>query len=223
MDHRDISRKWRMDYTFTSADLTSRGLDVLDKLCSHLCTPPADVRAICEDAAILIVKQFGMRDATVGLKSAKDGLFRYEVVVGMKKETEDALRKLAYTVDDFLSDKKYKGTTISKYTRLYLTEDSPYAETEKDTYSHPVLLSSRRRSLTESVEGDYVDIHILGENDELLGWIEISSTRTGNLPDIPTIRWVEMIARILAIALVNEAGHNSNRRGIIARALQGHG
>lgn len=223
IDHRDIAMKWRMDYTFSSGDLASRGLDVLHELCSHMCTSPIDVKALCEDAARLIVKQFGMRDTTIGLKSEKDGLFRYHVIVGIRKEAEEALRKSAYTVDDFLSDKKYKGTTISKYTRLYLAEDSPYADTEKDTYSHPVLLSSRRRSLTESLEGDYVDVHILGAKDELLGWIEISGTRTGNLPDIHTIRWVEMVSRVLAIALINDAAGNSARKGLIARTLQGLG
>jgi hypothetical protein len=223
IDHRDIARKWRMDYTFASGDLASRGLDALHKLCSHLCVPSVDVKALCEEAATLIVKQFSLRDATIGLRSDKDGLFRYEVVVGMKKETEDAIRKLVYSEDDFLSDKEYKGVTISKYTRLYLAEDSPYADTEKDTYNHPVLLSSRRRSLTESLEGDYVDVHILGEKEELLGWIEMSGTRTGKLPDIHTIRWVEMISRILAVALINDASGSPTRKGFLARTLQGRG
>ena len=223
IDHRDIARKWRMDYTFASADLASRGLDALHQLCSHMCAPSVDIKALCEEAASLIVKQFSMRDTTVGLRNEKDGLFRYEVVVGMKKESEEAIRKLVYSEDDFLSDKEYKGTTISKYTRLYLAEDSPYADTEKDTYNHPVLLSSRRRSLTESLEGDYVDVHILGEKDELLGWIEMSGTRTGNLPDIQTIRWVEMISRILAVAIINDAAGTSSKKGFLARTLQGRG
>jgi hypothetical protein len=52
------------------------------------------------------------------------------------------------------------------------------------------------------LEADYIDTWIQGVNGRLLGWIEISGTRTGKLPDILTIKLIEVIASIIGVALV---------------------
>lgn len=71
-------------------------------------------------------------------------------------------------------------------------------------YNRPALLAKKRHGATESLEGDYIDIRILGRGEELLGWIEISGTRAMKLPNITTVRWVEVIASVIAAALVNQ-------------------
>ena len=85
---------------------------------------------------------------------------------------------------------------------VFLAEDNPYVEGEEETYSHPVLLGSRRKSLTDSVEGDYIDIMIFGKGDEMIGWIEIAGTRAGKIPDIATIRWIEVISKVIGAAII---------------------
>lgn len=60
----------------------------------------------------------------------------------------------------------------------------------------------RRLSPSDSLEADYIDIWIQGVNGKLLGWIEISGTRTAKLPDVLTIRQIEIIASIIGAALV---------------------
>ena len=75
------------------------------------------------------------------------------------------------------------------------------------------MLQMARRALDDSIEGDYLDINILGSDDELLGWIEISGTVTGKLPDIATIRTIEGMASVLALAITRE----NERRGAQAR------
>jgi hypothetical protein len=200
--HHDIARKWKFEYAFGAPDETSRGLEVISTLLSHLEKPHIDLRMLLNETAALISKQFGIREVTIGLRDKKDGLFRYVAVVGIRAEAEAALRRVAYTIEDFRPEGRYKGTSLGKYTSLFLAEDNPYVNGEEITYSHPVLLGSRRKSLTDSVEGDYIDVMIFGKSDEAVGWIEIAGTRAGKIPDINTIRWMEAISRIIAVAII---------------------
>jgi hypothetical protein len=68
-------------------------------------------------------------------------------------------------------------------------------------FNRPGLLTATRSTDSDSLEGDYIDVKILGVNDDLLGWIEISGTRTMKLPDATTLRWVEAIGSIIAAAI----------------------
>ena len=62
-------------------------------------------------------------------------------------------------------------------------------------------MNSLRHSPEDCLEADYIDVHIFGGKDDLVGWIEASGTLTGKLPDVNAIRWMEMIASILGVAL----------------------
>lgn len=200
--HHDIARKWKFEYAFGAPDETSRGLEVISALMSHVEKPHIDLRQLLNDAAAMISKQFGIREVTIGLRDKKDGLFRYVAIVGVRAEAEAALRRMIYTIEDFRPEGTYKGTSLGKYSILFLTEDNPYVEGEENTYSHPVLLGSRRKSLTDSIEGDYIDIMILGRDDEAVGWIEIGGTRAGKIPDVNTIKWMEAVSRIIGAAII---------------------
>ncbi|MBN1678212.1 MAG: hypothetical protein JW880_06695, partial [Candidatus Thermoplasmatota archaeon] len=111
-------------------------------------------------------------------------------------------RRIQYTESDFWDEKKYKSTTISRLSRLFLAEDNPYTNHEKDSYSRPFMLEFSRNAVDDSVEGDYIDVILPGPSGEALGWIELSGTRAGKLPDGMTIRWLEAIATILGTAIV---------------------
>lgn len=200
--HHDIARKWKFEYAFGAPDEASRGLEAISTLLSHLEKPHIDLRMLLNEAAALISKHFGIREVTIGLRDKKDGLFRYVAVVGIRAEAEAALRRVAYTIEDFRPEGRYKGTSLGKYTSLFLAEDNPYVNGEETTYSHPVLLGSRRKSLTDSVEGDYIDVMIFGKGDAVVGWIEIAGTRAGKIPDINTIKWMETISRIIGTAII---------------------
>ncbi len=199
--HHDVARKWKFEYGFGAPDQTTRGLEVISALVSHLEKPHIDVRLMLNDAATMISKQFGIREVTIGLRDRKDRLFRYVALVGIRAEAEAALRRLAYSIEDFRPDGRYKGTSLSKYSTLFLAEDNPYAEGEQDTYSHPILLGSSRKSLTDSVEGDYLDVMIFGRGGEAVGWIEIAGTRAGKIPDVTTIKWMETISCVIGAAI----------------------
>lgn len=211
VDHESIARQLKRDYSFTIKDQTARIVNGIQSLCAHFEHKELDIHAFLSDAANLISRVFGIREVAIGLRNPGNGLFRYEVIVGSREDAEKALRRLVYTLDDFGENSKYKGTVISKYSVLFLAEDSPYSEGEKNSYSRQILLGSKRKSMTESLEEDYLDVYIYGIGDELLGWIEISGTRAGNLPDATTIKWIELISRIIGTAL----SYANSRRGYL--------
>jgi len=204
VDHNEIARKMKIDYTHGAKDKNERALDGILSLFSHFQRPQMDLHALLVDAANVIYKQLGVANVSIGLKSASDGLFRYEVIVGVRPDAEAAEKKLAYTEGQFSEDTEYKGTMIGKISKLYLAEDLPYKDDEIGTYDRKVLLGMRRLSPSDSLEADYIDTWIKGVNGKLLGWIEISGLRTGKLPDIQTIKQIEVIASIIGAALVQQ-------------------
>ena len=210
---RDIARRWKLDYSLGTKDYTNRVIEGVQKLVSRLRRPDIETRSLLEEAAYLIVRQLGIKEVSIGLRSSEDGLYRYEVIVGASEEAEKALRRITYTVDDFREDSsKYKGTMISKHTKLFLSEDIPYTDDEKDSYSRPVMLGIKRWSDTDSIEGDYLDILIYGPEEDIVGWMEVGGTIFGKLPNVTIIRWIELISSILGTALALQNARSGQTR-----------
>jgi len=124
---------------------------------------------------------------------------------GMRTDIWAAHKKITYTYDDLNDPKKYRPITISHQTKLFLAEDDPYGPGESNTYSEHMMRQSKRKSATDSIEGDYIDIYIFGPQDETYGWIEISGTWDGRIPDARSIRCLEMISSVLGIAIARHA------------------
>jgi len=202
-DHTDIARKMKLDYSYGVKDKTEKTLDGILSWLSHCEKPQTDLKAILFEAADIIHKHLGLDNVSIGLRSASDDLFRYEVFVGTRSDLEAAHRKLAYAEKDFFDDTEYKGTIIGKISKLYLSEDVPYKDEEIGSY-RAALLGLRRRSPTDSSEGDYIDFWIQGTNGKLLGWIEVSGTRVAQLPDIMTIKLIEIIASMIGCVLTKQ-------------------
>ena len=203
VDHNEIARRMKFDYAHGAKDKNERALDGMFTLLSHFQKPHLDLNSLLLDSANFIQKQLGIANVSIGLKSPSDGLYRYEVIVGFRSDAEAAEKRLAYTEKQFLDDTEYKGTMIGRVSKLYLAEDMHYKHDEIESYDRSALLGMRRLTPSDSLEADYIDIWILGVNGALLGWIEISGTRTAKLPDIMTIKQIEIIAAIIGAALVH--------------------
>lgn len=201
VDHRDIPLRLKFEHSHTLKDQTQKALESLQNLLEHFTRPVIDLTELMQQTADCICKQLGIDTVTIGLKSPDDGKYRYVVYSGVREEAIQSQSKIAYVADDFYNNETYNGTFISKHSKIFLAEDNVYREAERDAYNRPMLLGLKRRSLNDSLEADYVDSLILGQNEELLGWIEFSGTRTGKLPDAVTIRWVEAAGGIIAAAL----------------------
>ncbi|HEX9908974.1 MAG TPA: hypothetical protein VGB78_11020 [Thermoplasmata archaeon] len=197
-----IKKRIWLDYQYACSNPSSERLDCVHALISKLAAPSVDMHAFLQEAADTIDSRMGVKEVTIGLRSPKDGLYRYEVMAGLSESEWAAHRDLSYKREDFFSQEIYKFTAISKYTLLLLAEDNPYATGEEATYERDVMLQSKRKSLEDTIEGDYLDICIFGSGEDLLGWIEISGMKNGRFPDTETIKCLELLASVIGVALV---------------------
>lgn len=193
------------EYLNATKDTDSKISDYLITIISNYQERGEPLRKILEDVGKAIYRFLNIREVSIGLRNPVDGLFRYDAVIGFRKELEIIHRRICYTYDDFFKSDKYKGTEISNYTKIYLAEEQPQSPDVDMTFSRPTLLRREKRlSPDDALEGDYLDVHIYGSNQELLGWIEISGTKNGKLPSISTIKWIELSAIILGVIIENE-------------------
>jgi len=201
VDHRDIPHRLKFEYSHTLKDHTQKALESIQELLEHFTRSVMNIEDLMQQVADNIRKQFGIDNVAIGIKSPQDGKYRYVVLSGLREDAAKSHMNLVYTINEFYKDGDFNGTFISKYSKIFLAEDNEYKDVEKVAYNRPLLLGLKRRALTDALEADYVDSFILGPDDELLGWIEISGTRTGKLPDAVTIRWVETAAAIIGAAM----------------------
>lgn len=199
-------RKLRFEYTYASKESTDRMLDSLTELLNHFKEPRLKVVALLQDAAKLIHKQLRIKEVSIGVRTPSDGMYRYLVMAGMREFVWSEHKALAYTKEDFGDFTKWGGFTISESTRLFLFEEKPYLDTEKGTFDAQMGMRMKRKTPDAYVEGDYIDVYIHGRNREVVGWIETGGTWDVKLPDAQAIKWMEFIASILAVALMDWEG-----------------
>jgi len=202
VNHKEIPGKMKMDYLHGIIDPNQKTLDGIQSLFSRIRSPQMKTDDLLLEAANLISRQFGIDNVAVGLRDPKDGLYKYRAMVGFRNDAIEGHKSIAYRKEQFFEDSQYIGYDISRLSRLYLDEDNVISEEDKKTFNRPGLLTMKRRTTSDSLEGDYIDTKILGANDELLGWIEFSGTRILKLPDAATVRWVEVIASAIGAALI---------------------
>ncbi len=211
-NHNDVAKKLKFDYMYGAKGNLDKALAGLDSVFEAYRKPKVKVHELLEVAANVVYKQFKLKEVSIGLKSRKDGMYRYEVMAGMSSGIWQAHEDLAYSQDDFFRNDTYKGTNISKYSKLMLAEDSPYQAGEEDTYNRQEMLTAKRHALDDYVEGDYLDVLIYGINDEFIGWIEVSGTWTSKIPDTQTIRCMEFLACALGSMLSTHPSLLSSQR-----------
>jgi hypothetical protein len=196
-----IKRRMWLDYQRACTDPLCERLGCVHELMDKLVDPELDLHKFLQDAVDLIRARLYINKVTIGLKNQDDGIYRYEVMAGLEESEWKAHLGLSYVYDQFVSQDVYKYEEISKHTRLYLAEDNPYANGEDQTYSRELMLQSKRRSLEDTIEGDYIDTLVFGKKDDLIGWIEFSGMSNGKFPDGQTIRCIELMASVVAIAI----------------------
>lgn len=202
---KEVALRMRFDYSRGVKDHTTRTLEAVCDLCWKLEQPHLIADSFVRDVAELISKLFGIESVAIGVRDPVDRLYKYKTVVGLEKEVVDGFSKLTYTREQLLNSNTYPSHEISSHTRLFLSEEHPYAEGEEFTYRRPGLIGMKRRTLTDSLEADYLDIFFHEPDGDILGFIEISGTRIRKLPDAATIRWIELIGALLGVAVQRKA------------------
>ena len=199
----EVERKLRLGYLHGQKDQTTKVLDKLRPILARLQEQNLELMDFLQDVADTANSQFWLKEVTIGLRDP-DGKYRYKVMCGLRPDAWAAHTHLAYTREEFSDPKYYKGRQMSKHTKIFLAEDKPFTDDELDTFTRPILLKATRTNVDECIEGDYFDTHIFGENEQLMGWIEISGTKEGKFPDPTTVRWIELLALIIGIAITRD-------------------
>jgi len=190
----EVARKLRTDYSHGIKDRTTKALENVCELCWELERSDMNTQDFLTKIAELISKDFGFASVTIAVRDPVDKLYRYKVVNGIDEESVAEFKRIVYTKAQVNDSSTYPGHEISSHTKIYLTEQHPYAPGEEFSYRRPGLIGMRRRNLNDSLEADYLDFFFYDREKEILGWIETSGTRLRKLPDAATIRWIELIA-----------------------------
>jgi hypothetical protein len=205
VEPRDVALKMRMDYSHGAMDHSMKIVEEVNSFCAKVKLITFDMDSFLKDAADLISRVFGILNTTIAVWDDKRGLYRYRAFVGFDNETVEAHGKITYGKADLIDETRYPSHEISKHTRLYLSEQHPYAEGEESSFARPALLGMKRRSISDSLEGDYLCFYFRDPDNDILGWIETSGTRMRKLPDTQTIKWIELVACIVgAVILLKE-------------------
>ena len=197
----EVKRKLKFDYMRSRNDPGAKVLDGFVSLLSRSYRKETPIMDFAQEVANHIHKQFRLRWVMIGLRSHSDGLYRYEIQTGMREEAWRWQKKKTYKLEDFGISPTYVKDDISKLSRVYLEEDNPLYGQDENVVNRPVLLRLKRQTPDETLEADFLDTLIYGPGDDLLGWIEYSGTTLGKFPDSMTIRYIEVIAAILAAAM----------------------
>jgi hypothetical protein len=175
-------------------------IESLDMLAAHARMPGQSAQAFLNDVARIIYKAFGFKEISIGIRE-KDGMFRYAAMVGFRDEANTSRQRPTYTLADMMDKRAYPSTKVDRIFEIHLKEDRSTKEGEEDMYNRPSLIGQERTSPDSMMEGDYIELRILGLNDELLGWVELSSPRDGKFPSRSTVKWLEFVSIITATFL----------------------
>ena len=196
----EVALKLKADYSHGLMDHNTKALDEVCALCWRVEKSNLRTEEFLDVCADMITKHLGIASVAIAVRD-RDKAYRYKVVTGVDKEAVEGMKRIAYTREQLNDDKTYPGHEISPHTKVYLSEDHPYAKDEEFSYRRPGLIGMRRRAVNDSLEADYIDFFFYGPDKEVLGWIETSGTRMRKLPDPATIRWIELIAFIIGQTL----------------------
>ena len=197
----EVARKLKTDYAHGMKDRTTKALENVCELCWALERSDMQVQEFLTKVADLVSKDFGIASVTIAVRDPVDRLYRYKVVNGIDEEAVKEFKAIAYTKEQVNDTTTYPCHEVSSHTKIYLTEEHPYAPGEEFSYRRPGLIGMRRRVVNDSLEADYLDFFFYGQDKEILGWIETSGTRLRKLPDAATIRWIELMAILVGHAL----------------------
>jgi hypothetical protein len=155
--------------------------------------------AVLDQTCKIIFRLFGFREVLIGLKSRDDFHYRYVKLFGASQESSEVYRKIRYTTEDMISQEKFPHFKTGRLSELDPVEGLP--EYEKELFTRKFQLGESRKSHDEFHEGDYMDFWVRGTSGDLVGWIEVLNPSDGKLPPRSTVRWIELLASILGIAI----------------------
>ena len=197
-------------YSSIASNTDERLIDAIDGYLSHTKIPGQSTQALLTDTVNLIHRYFEFKEISIGLRDFRDELYRYKICKGFRKEAVDARMGIKYTQEDMVDTRSFPSTMIGRKTQIHLSENAAYRPGEENTFNRPSMLNSKRPSLETTIEGDYIDIFMYDAKKKFVGWIELSGTRDGKFPKRETIFWLEMVASLLSVIIIERMSARIN-------------
>jgi len=156
--------------------------------------------AMLHEAAVYISAFTQFREVSIGVRGA-DGMFRYSAVVGFNKDAEAARRKMVFSPKDLTDVSVYRPLRFCRISLFHLAEKKSYHAGSEVAFNRPNLLGLPRQRPDDMIEGDYMEVHLIGKNREMIGWIEVSAPMIGKLPKRDAVLELEFFASCLTLVL----------------------
>jgi len=194
----ELAKMVRERYSRIARNENDTVIEGLEQFLLFTMSPRATMRAILDEATRLIHRNFEFQYVGISMKDKADGLYRYVATTGLTKSADMSYREIGYSYSDLFDDSTFPSVKVSNCTHFYLSESAPFKPGEEKTYSRPNLLNASRNAEDEMLEGDYIDVFMFGHLREVVGFIELGGTRSGKLPEKLAMRWIELIASMIA-------------------------
>lgn len=194
----ELAKMVRERYSRIARDSNEVTIEGFEQFLLFTMTPRATMYMIIDEATRFIHRNFDFQYVGIALRDKADGLYRYITSVGLTKSAEMTHKEIRYSYSDLFDDSTFPSVKVSNCTHFYLSESAPFKPGEEKTYSRPNLLNASRNAEDEMLEGDYIDVFMFGHLREVVGFIELGGTRSGKLPEKLAMRWIELIASMIA-------------------------
>jgi len=157
-------------------------------------------KAVLNEAAEVIHRSLMFQEIAIAVRDEKDGLYRYEVTVGFTKDVVDVMQTQVFSEAEVRAFDRLPGVKVSKLIEFTISE-SPHKAGEEAQFNRPMLAAIPRKKDDEFTFGDYMNVYILGRDDELLGYIEVSGPRDGKMPTGNRMKALELLAITVGFAM----------------------
>jgi hypothetical protein len=181
----------------TPADKSERIMAELEKILSQSRGRSDSPKQFLEQLMGLMYRYLDFTELAVALKDPRDGMFRYIAFMGMRKDAENAYKKLSYNNDDASSQSKYPRIKCTPLVDFFPAELRPERDGDIETYNRPGLLQQQRTSLEMFQEGDYFCGYLYSQRGDLQGWFDLARTKDGKFPSGNSLRWLNFICTVV--------------------------
>ena len=210
---RELERRLKAEYSATDESDEDRMITGMLKF-NEILKKKTTLKAMLTECGMTIFRLFPFREIGIGLWNPIERMYRYEFLVGHSPAAQEAHKNIKLTLDDMMGEKDYAYIQVSKYTQLNYAEgmQDDTKQKHEQLYNRPSMLNETRQSLDVMVEGDYFDIYMFNQKNEMLGWFEVCNTKDNKFPPMKTIRWLELFACMLAPIIEKELGPSKGQR-----------
>ncbi len=187
-------------YRQVPRDDNEKLIDALLKFWQQILDGKTSRKSMLQEVAGVIHRSLMFQEIAIAVKDPKNDLYRYEAIVGFTKDVVEVMQTQVFSEAEVRTFDRLPGIKVSRLIEFTISE-APQKAGEETQFNRPMLAAVPRKTDDEFTFGDYMNVYILGRNDELLGFIEVSGPRDGKMPSGNRMKGLELLASMAGVAL----------------------